>query len=301
MADTQQKFLDNLVGVPALWAQIKAKFVAQETGKGLSTEDFTTALKTKLEGIAEGAEVNQNAYSTVTVGTGDSATTVAATGKTDTLTVVAGDNVTITPDADSKKLTIAATDTTYSEATETASGLLSAADKKTIDGLSTALDGKQDSLTETQLAAVNSGITSTKVTKLDGIAEGAQVNVIETVKVNGTALTVTDKAVDVTVPTDNKDLANGAGYQTATQVSDAIKAAVASAYIYKGSVDDASKLPTASSDPAPTVGDVYNIVAASDYGPAGMNVAWTGTGWDALGSSISAEAMTADEVTAICQ
>ena len=40
-----------------------------------------------------------------------------------------------------------------------------------------ALAGKQANLTETQLAAVNSGITATKVTKLDGIAEGAEVNV----------------------------------------------------------------------------------------------------------------------------
>ena len=37
--------------------------------------------------------------------------------------------------------------------------------------------------------------------KLDTVAEGAQVNVIETVKVNGEALTITDKAVDVIVPT----------------------------------------------------------------------------------------------------
>lgn len=40
-----------------------------------------------------------------------------------------------------------------------------------------ALAGKQANLTETQLAAVNSGITAAKVTKLDGIAEGAEVNV----------------------------------------------------------------------------------------------------------------------------
>lgn len=35
------------------------KFVAQAEGKGLSTEDFTTELKTKLTGIAEGAQVNK--------------------------------------------------------------------------------------------------------------------------------------------------------------------------------------------------------------------------------------------------
>lgn len=39
------------------------------------------------------------------------------------------------------------------------------------------------------------------VTKLAGIEENAQVNVIESIKVNGVALDVTDKAVDVNVPT----------------------------------------------------------------------------------------------------
>lgn len=47
----------------------------------------------------------------------------------------------------------------------------------------------------------------------------AQANVIETVKVNGTAVTVTDKAVDITVPTDNADLANGAGYLVAADIA----------------------------------------------------------------------------------
>ena len=36
-------------------------YVAKENGKGLSTEDFTTAYMTKLDGIAAGAEVNVNA------------------------------------------------------------------------------------------------------------------------------------------------------------------------------------------------------------------------------------------------
>lgn len=43
--------------------------------------------------------------------------------------------------------------------------------------------------------------TTDEKTKLEGIATGAQVNVIETVKVNGVALTPTAKAVDVIVPT----------------------------------------------------------------------------------------------------
>ena len=51
------KFLDNN-GLLYLWSKIKEKFVAKETGKGLSTNDFTTELKNKLDGIAEGAQVN---------------------------------------------------------------------------------------------------------------------------------------------------------------------------------------------------------------------------------------------------
>lgn len=45
------------------------------------------------------------------------------------------------------------------------------------------------------------GRVTTAETKLNNIAEGAQVNVIETVKVNGVAQSVTDKAVDIAVPT----------------------------------------------------------------------------------------------------
>ena len=47
----------------------------------------------------------------------------------------------------------------------------------------------------------------------------AQANIIETVKVNGTALTVTDKAVDIAVPTDNAQLINGAGYITSAAIT----------------------------------------------------------------------------------
>lgn len=66
--------------------------------------------------------------------------------------------------------------------------------------------------------------TNEAVAKLNGIAEGAQVNVLEGVKVNGQALTATDKVVDVTVPTKVGDLENDAAYITAaaipTKVSD---------------------------------------------------------------------------------
>lgn len=61
------------------------------------------------------------------------------------------------------------------------------------------IDGKVDKVTGKGLST--NDYTTDEKTKLEGVAAGAQVNVIETVKVNGVALTPTDKAVDVTVPT----------------------------------------------------------------------------------------------------
>ena len=78
------------------------KYVLAVEGKGLSTNDFTDALLTKLNGIATGAEVNQNAFSNVKVGEA----TIAADGKTDTLELAAGSNVTLTPDATNDKVTL---------------------------------------------------------------------------------------------------------------------------------------------------------------------------------------------------
>ena len=85
--------------------------VDKVTGKGLSTNDYTTDEKNKLSGIASGAEVNQNAFSNVKVGN----TTVAADAKTDTLEL-AGSNVTLTPDATNDKVTISITATNVTTA-----------------------------------------------------------------------------------------------------------------------------------------------------------------------------------------
>lgn len=56
---------------------------------------------------------------------------------------------------------------------------------------------------------------------------GAQANVIETIKVNGTAQTVTNKAVNITVPTKTSALTNDSGYQNSSQVNTAISTAIA--------------------------------------------------------------------------
>lgn len=88
--------------------------------------------------------------------------------------------------------------------------------------------------------------TSALKDKLDGVGAGAQANVIETVKVNNVALTPTDKAVNIPVPTDNSQIGNGAGYQTATDVNNAIDAKIKATMIPKGSIAFAN-LPTPAS------------------------------------------------------
>ena len=86
------------------------------------------------------------------------AATTLESSKQDKL--IAGSNIQIAEDGK----TISATDTTYVDATTSTSGLMSATDK----------------------------------TKLDGVATGAQVNTIETVKVNSSALTPDiNKAIDI--------------------------------------------------------------------------------------------------------
>ena len=58
--------------------------------------------KSKLDGVEPGAEVNQNAFSNIKVGT----TTIAADSKTDTLELAAGTGITLTPDATNDKVTV---------------------------------------------------------------------------------------------------------------------------------------------------------------------------------------------------
>ena len=70
------------------------------------------------------------------------------------------------------------------------------------------------------------GITSSDVTSALGYTpynsnnpSGYQANVIETVKVNGTALTPSSKAVNITVPTNTTQLVNGSGFITSSALS----------------------------------------------------------------------------------
>lgn len=81
------------------------------------------------------------------------------------------------------------------------------------------VDGKglsTNDLTDELLAQIGkvAGLETTVENLVNG---GGEPNVIEAVKVNGTALAVADKAVDVAVPTKTSDLANDSGFITGAE------------------------------------------------------------------------------------
>lgn len=88
---------------------------------------------------------------------------------------------------------------------------------------------------------------------------GAEANVIETIKVNGSVQSPDgSKAVNITVPTKVSQLANDSKFQTDSQVSAAISAKLSAVYKPGGSVAFAS-LPELS---ASVLGMVYNVTDA---------------------------------------
>ncbi len=95
------------------------------------------------------------------------------------------------------------------------------------------------------------------------------------------------KAADV--PEKVSDLTNDSEFQTSTQVESAINAKIAGVYKYKTSVANRAALPTQDQ----VVGDVY------DLQDTGMNVAWNGTAWDDLGTTVTISAITNAQIDTI--
>ena len=107
--------------------------------------------------------------------------------------------------------------------------------------------------------------TTAEKNKLGGIAAGAQVNVIETVKVNGTAQTVTGKAVDIAVPVVDSELS---GSSTNTIQNKVVKGALdAKAPLASPSFTGTPTVPTAdtatNNTQAASTAFVKNAIAAA--------------------------------------
>lgn len=286
--------------------------------------------------IATTAEVNQNAFSNVAV---SGQTTVAADSKTDTLNLAEGANVTITTNASTDTVTIAATDTTYSDVVPGgSSGLMTGADKTKLDGIEpgaevnrtyTAVTGKptgnaspgfggtvtisQISQDATgQISATDRTITfpnertytsfTGKPTANQTPSFGSTFTISQVKQSTTGQVSGTDRTVKIP---DTLASGSGPGLMSSSDYNKLAAFSQASDYALKidiaGVYRYKGSVATAAALPAnPSVGDVYNIEASSTYGPEGTNVAWTGTEWDALGGLFSIDTLTNAEIDAIC-
>lgn len=233
-------------GLLYFWQKIKAKLadkVDKVDGKGLSSNDFTSAEKKKLAGIAEGAtkyvhptytakdsglykitvDGNGHVSATAPVGKSDitalgipSTNTTYSNFKAATASAAGGSGLVPAPAAGKQGQYLRGdgtwstpTNTTYSDATQSTHGLMSTSDKKKLDGF-------------------------------------------------GAANTY------------------------------ALKSDITAMYRYKGSVASTDKLPTSGQ----TIGDVYDV-------GNGMNYAWNGSDWDALGEIFTITKITNTEIDTV--
>lgn len=222
--------------------------VDKEEGKGLSSNDFTDTLKTKLEGMepdtyatkdelakkvdkVEGKQLSTEDFTTelkdklVGMKPEDYATkTELSEGLEGKVDKVDGKELSSNDYTDADKAKVDGLEATYATKTELTDGLSKKVDTVEGKGLST-----KDYTAEDQA-------------KLAGIEDNAEVNIIEIVKRNGTALTITDKAVDVIVPTKVIQLEDAGeyatlstdkltNYHTSTKVNELIEEAKAGAKV----------------------------------------------------------------------
>ena len=156
------------------------------SGKTISVTNYE-AITTKLDGIESGAQVN--VIESISVNGNDA----TISGKAASITIA--------------------------EATSAQSGVMAASDKSKLDGIeagaevnvissitvngnAAVMSGKDASVTIPEATQSASGVmAAADKTKLDGIASGAQVNVLEGVQVNGADLVIdANKKVNVVIP-----------------------------------------------------------------------------------------------------
>lgn len=254
----------------------KEIFVQKDGTKVLSDNNYTTAEKTKLAGIATGA----NLY---VLPTADS-TTLGG--------VKSGDNVAISEEG------VMSVDLSAYQKTATADGKY-----YTKTSAATDLATKVDKVEGKHLSTED--FTSAEKTKLAGVAVGANKYVLPVasattsggIKVGANlqmvdgVLNAVQGTIDVTPFETKVNAANTYVSKTSltTTLTDyAKKSDISQAVIYRGTVDAFTDLPATAQN---KTGDMYNITTAggtdANGSPikAGDNVVWNGTGWDNYGGA----------------
>lgn len=202
--------------------------------------------------------------------------------------------------------------TTYSDATQENHGLMPAADKKKLDGVEEGAN-KYVHPTSPGYKHIPSGGEETDmlIWSEDGTAAWAtpsltaastQRGLLMQFKM-GSDLVCTDLLKPATnaefgvMHPDDKAKLDALPSNSSLESTYAKKSDITGVYRPKGSVADASKLPTSDQQ----AGDVWSIEADSAFGPAGTNVVWTSDGkWDNLGGIVTMEELTQADIDEIC-
>jgi len=175
---------------------------SDDLAEGTTNLYLTSAERSKLSGIATGAEVNQNAFSNIAV---SGQTTVAADGKTDTFTLVAGTGVTITTDANTDSITIANSATapnsfeTLAVAGQTSIVADSSTDTLTIaagTGITLTTDATTDTLTITNSATGGNAFGNVAVSGQTTVAADSTNDTLTLAAANTNVVLTTDSTTD---------------------------------------------------------------------------------------------------------
>lgn len=299
----------NYDGLLYFWQKIKALLagkVDKIDGKGLSTNDFTTAEKNKLAGlmnythpttsgnkhIPAGGSANQ------ILGWSADGTAKWVNEKDTTYSVMSGATV----DADGKSGLVPSPtkgaqrwldstgawttppNTTYGAASTTSAGLMSAADKKKLDGIATGAN----KYVHPSYTAHDSGLykitvdATGHVSAVTAVAKG-DITALGIPSTNTTYNDATQGTHGLMSTADKKKL--DAFGEASTY---ALKSDITAMYRYKGSVASYDKLPTSGQ----IIGDVYDV-------GNGMNYAWNGEKWDGLGQVFTIDAIQNTEIDTI--
>lgn len=202
--------------------------------------------------------------------------------------------------------------TTYSDATQENHGLMSAADKKKLDGVEEGAN-KYVHPTSSGNKHIPSGGEETDmlIWSEDGTAAWATPSLTAASTQRGLLMQfkmgsdlvcadllkpATNAEFGVMHPDDKAKL-DALPSNSTLESTYAKKSDITGVYRPKGSVADASKLPTSDQQ----AGDVWSIEADSAFGPAGTNVVWTSDGkWDNLGGIVTMEELTQADIDEIC-
>lgn len=288
-------FLNN-DGVIYLWAKVKALFNKGITDLSVSGRTITI---TKGDGSTSTQTTQDTTYGVVSKSANGLAPKLP--DETTTTKYLRQDGTWVAPPND-----------TYSDATQTNHGLMSADDKKKLDGVEEGAN-KYVHPTNSGYKHIPSGGSGGKILawSADGTADWTSVETtVEDIDMGGLDVLFKFNGEDATQFTIPEASSSTGGVMSRLDKSKldelpsnyelsnkyAKKADIVGMYKYKGSVADASKLPTTGQ----VTGDVYNIESASKYGGAGMNVAWNGTEWDPLGEIFTITTITNAELDKIC-